>query len=143
MRVLVIAVLRIINAHALQKLQCTLFPGGLIALPVDGHTLLHRGTDGLERVKRVIGILRNKSNTATAQFPPLLLGMLGNVAAVESNGARNDRRIVWQQADGGHGGGGLAGTGLANDGGHFARFYFKLNATYRFYLTMGGAVGNG
>ena len=38
---------------------------------------------------------------------------------------------------------GLAGTGLANDGGHFARVYLKLNATYRFYLTMDGAVGNG
>ena len=143
MRVLVIAALRIINAHALQKLQCTLFPGGLIALPVDGHAFLHRGADGLERVKRVIGILRNKSNTATAQFPPLLLGIPGHVAAVESDGARNNRRIVWQQADGGHSGGGLTGTGLANDGGHLARVYLELNAAYRFYLTVRGAVGNG
>ena len=143
MRVLVIAALRIINAHALQKLQCTLFPGGLIALPMDGHALLHRGTDGLERVKRVIGILRNQTNAATAQLPPLLLGILGNVVAVESNGARNDRGIVWQQANGGHGGGGLAGTGLAHDGGHLARFYLELNAAYRFYLTVCGAVGNG
>ena len=110
---------------------------------MDGHALLHRSTDGLERVKRVIGILRNKSNAATAQFPPMLLGVLGNVAAVESNGAGDDRRIVWQQADGGHGRGGLAGTRLANDGGHFARVYLKLNATYRLHLTMGGAVGNG
>ena len=143
MRVLVIAALRIINAHALQKLQCTLLPGGLIALPVDGHALLHRGADGLERVKRVIGILRNQTNAATTQLPPLLLGVLGDVAAVESNGAGDNRSVVWQQTNSGHGGGGLAGTGLAHDGGHLARVYLELNAAYRFYLTVRGAVGNG
>ena len=143
MRVLMITALWIINAHALQQLQSTLLPGLLIVLPVDGHALFHRGSDGLERIERVIGILRNQPDASATQGAPLLLGEMGDIVAVESNGAGDNRGIVWQQANGGHGGGGLAGAGLAHDGGHFPGVHFELNAADRFHLAVGGAVRNG
>ena len=141
--VLVIAALRIIDADALQQLQCLSLTLGGAAHLVNAQPLLHRGADGLHRVEGVIRILRDEPDAPPAQLAPLAPAQRGDIATIEGDGSGVDGGIRGQQTNGCHGGGGLTGAGLAHDGGHLPRVHLEVDALHGGNVATCGGIGHG
>ena len=141
-RVLVIAARRVIDADALQQLQRLSLALGRSTNLVDAQPLLHRGADGLHRVEGVVRVLRDEADAPPTQLTPLAATQRSDIAAIEGDGSGIDGGIRGQQADGCHGGGGLAGAGLAHDGGHLPRVNLEVDALHGGNVTTCSGIGH-
>ncbi|MNN23139.1 hypothetical protein D3C81_1365250 [compost metagenome] len=83
-------------------------------------------TDGVARVQGSHRILEDHGQVFTHDLATLAIVELEHVLAVEIQGVSGDDPRMLDQAHQRHHGHGLAGTGLANDGQHFALVHLQV-----------------
>ena len=95
---------------------------------VDVHVVGHQrfldlGADAPHRVQVAHRILRDKTHLAATELVEVLLLEAGNLLSIKLDGAADNMAGSRKQAKHGHGGGGLAGTGFADDGHPLTRIH--------------------
>ena len=140
MRVLCVATLRVINTHTLKQGKRALLAAGRIPNPMDCHAVLDGGTNGLQRVERIVRVLRHQADVDAAQLAPLRIGGAGDVLALETDRAAVDVRAGIQQPNRRHGRRRLTGTGLTHNRGNLAGLHGKRHVLHHRILA---AVGHG
>ena len=98
---------------------------------------LDLGADMPHRVEVAHRVLRHETHLGAAQLVELALLGAGDFLAVELDGAVDHVTGAGQQTQHGHGGGGLAGTGLAHDGHPLARVDGEVGIAHRVHRLAG------
>ena len=98
---------------------------------------LDLGADTPHRVEVAHRVLRHETHLGAAQLVELALLGAGDFLAVELDGAVDHVTGAGQQTQHGHGGGGLAGTGLAHDGHPLARVDGEVGIAHRVHRLAG------
>lgn len=94
---------------------------------------------GVEVAHRV---LRDQAHLVPTQHPDLLLGDMGDVAALEEDLPAGDRAVLGQQVGDRHGGRRLARSGLADDRDGLSRVHLEARAAHSLNRTAGGGEGD-
>ena len=146
MRILLIAALRIVDAHVAHDLENSLLQL-LAAQPlVQANGLADLRTDGFERVQTRHGVLKDHANLFAADFEPILflleLGQIHIIAvavlagersgnarilidSIITDGASVDKAVAVEQADQVFVQHRLSAAGLADDGQALARVHIQ------------------
>ena len=98
---------------------------------------LDLGADTPHRVEVAHRVLRHETHLGAAQLVELALLGAGDFLAVELDGAVDHVTGAGQQTQHGHGGGGLAGTGLAHNGHPLARVDGEVGIAHRVHRLAG------
>ncbi|MNL06292.1 hypothetical protein D3C87_1269250 [compost metagenome] len=85
-------------------------------------------TDGVARVQRGHRVLEDHRQVFADDLPTLTVAQLEHVLAVKAERVGGDDAGMLDQAHQRHHGHGLAGTGFANDGQHFALVHLQVEA---------------
>ena len=115
--VLLVAALRVVDAHVGEDLQHRLFGGWALQPLVELHGLLDLCPDGLQGVEGGHGVLEDHGDLPAPDLQPVLVVPVpGQVLAVIQDGAAVDEAVCVQQAHEGLDEHGLPRAGLPHDG---------------------------
>ena len=129
-RVLLGAALRIGEPRLLEQLDGALPRLGALGDAVGRKGLADLRADLPHRVEVAHRVLRDQAHLVAAQHPDLLLGDVGDVAALEEDLPAGDRTVLGQQVRDRHGGRGLARAGLAHDRDGLPGVHLEIRAAH-------------
>ena len=142
MGILLQPLFRLIDAHQPEHLQrpCLCYCARhLLMLPQRLHQLV---PDGIERVQRGHGILKDHADAAAQQLAHLLAALLLQIHAVKQDGVGPDGGVIRQQLHHRHHADALAAAGFADNADKLACVHIKAHAAHRLNNpAAGGKVG--
>lgn len=110
---------------------------------VDAQHLGDLFTDAFDRIEGHRRVLGHQADLRAAHCAQLRLAQRREVVSAEADRARVDRGVGGQEPGDRMRGGALAGPGLADHRGHFARAYVEIDVPHGRYGAAAGAVRHG